>query len=179
MFHVIQEPLLTSQDYLNEYREKHQNDAYSHMLEQRSQLPVFQYKTALIDAVKRSRVIVVKGATGCGKTTQVCRIVLIAHLDLILVYFFCNIPFTYTRPYFGNAPFSLYLTCSTLSAYLYHLFVLPFGFWCVPSTLQNSYLDNAKSVNLWCVAAFQHTCLSFVCYLLVAELPQAPFSIPS
>lgn len=45
------------------------------MLEQRSQLPVFQYKTALIEAVKRSRVIVVKGATGCGKTTQVCRIV--------------------------------------------------------------------------------------------------------
>lgn len=88
MFHVIQEPLLTSQDYLNEYREKHQNDAYNHMLEQRSQLPVFQYKTALIEAVKRSRVIVVKGATGCGKTTQVCRIVLIAHLDLILVYFF-------------------------------------------------------------------------------------------
>ena len=87
MFHVIQEPLLTSQDYLNEYREKHQNDAYNHMLEQRSQLPVFQYKTALIEAVKRSRVIVVKGATGCGKTTQVCGIVLIAHLDLILVHF--------------------------------------------------------------------------------------------
>ena len=148
MFHVIQEPLLTSQDYLNEYREKHQNDAYNHMLEQRSQLPVFQYKTALIEAVKRSRVIVVKGATGCGKTTQVCRIVLITHLDLILVYFFCNIPFTYTRSYFGNAPFCLYLTCSTFSAYLYHLFVLLFGSWCVPSTLQNSYLDNAKSVNL-------------------------------
>ena len=87
MFHVIQEPLLTSQDYLNEYREKHQNDAYSHMLEQRSQLPVFQYKTALIETVKRSRVIVVKGATGCGKTTQVCGIVLIAHLDLILAHF--------------------------------------------------------------------------------------------
>ena len=71
---MIQEPLLTSQDYLNEYREKHQrNDTFKHMLEQRSQLPVFQYKSALIEAVKRNRVIVVKGATGCGKTTQVCK----------------------------------------------------------------------------------------------------------
>lgn len=70
---MFQEPLLTSQDYLNEYREKHQNnDAYKHMLEQRSQLPVFQYKSALVEAVKRNRVVVVKGATGCGKTTQVC-----------------------------------------------------------------------------------------------------------
>ena len=158
MFHVIQEPLLTSQDYLNEYSEKHQSDAYNHMLEQRSQLPVFQYKTALIEAVKRSRVIVVKGATGCGKTTQVCRM----YYLLILISFwytfkskgfglcfvFCNIPFTYTRPCFGNAPFGLCLTCNIFSAYLYHLFVLPFGFWCVPSTLQNSYLVNAKSVNL-------------------------------
>ena len=44
------------------------------MLEQRSQLPVFQYKSALIEAVKRNRVVVVKGATGCGKTTQVCNL---------------------------------------------------------------------------------------------------------
>ena len=71
--YVIQEPLLTSHDYLNEHREKHQNDAYKHMLEQRSQLPVFQYRSALIEAVKKNRVIVVKGATGCGKTTQVCK----------------------------------------------------------------------------------------------------------
>ena len=74
-FCTLQEPLLTSQDYLNEYREKHQtNDAFKNMLEQRSQLPVFQYRSALIEAVKRNRVIVVKGATGCGKTTQVCKI---------------------------------------------------------------------------------------------------------
>ena len=57
---------------MNEYREKHQNvDMYKRMLEQRSQLPVFQYKSALIEAIKRNRVVVVKGATGCGKTTQV------------------------------------------------------------------------------------------------------------
>ena len=57
---------------MNEYREKHQNvDMYKRMLEQRSQLPVFQYKSTLIEAIKRNRVVVVKGATGCGKTTQV------------------------------------------------------------------------------------------------------------
>lgn len=46
-------------------------DMYKRMLEQRSQLPVFQYKSALIEAIKKNRVVVVKGATGCGKTTQV------------------------------------------------------------------------------------------------------------
>ena len=44
---------------------------YKHMLEQRCQLPVFQYKSTLIEAIKNNRVVVVKGATGCGKTTQV------------------------------------------------------------------------------------------------------------
>ena len=69
---VNQEPIPTSQDYLNEYREKLQNvDMYKHMLEQRCQLPVFQYKSTLIEAIKNNRVVVVKGATGCGKTTQV------------------------------------------------------------------------------------------------------------
>ena len=70
--YFIQEPIPTSQDYLNELNEKRQNNsAFSHMLEQRSQLPVAQYRERLIEAVKRSRVLVVKGATGCGKTTQV------------------------------------------------------------------------------------------------------------
>lgn len=41
------------------------------MLEQRSQLPVFQYKSALVEAIRTNRVVVIKGATGCGKTTQV------------------------------------------------------------------------------------------------------------
>lgn len=44
---------------------------YKQMLEQQSQLPVFQYKSTLIEAIKKNRVVVVKGATGCGKTTQV------------------------------------------------------------------------------------------------------------
>ncbi|XP_074611136.1 ATP-dependent RNA helicase A-like [Acropora palmata] len=77
-----QEPLLTSQDYLNEYRDKHQsNEAFQQMLQQRSQLPVFQYKSALIEAAKRNRVIVVKGATGCGKTTQVPQYILDDYLE--------------------------------------------------------------------------------------------------
>ncbi|XP_078384818.1 ATP-dependent RNA helicase A protein-like [Oculina patagonica] len=77
-----QEPIPTSQDYLNEYREKHQNvDMYKRMLEQRSQLPVFQYKSALIEAIKKNRVVVVKGATGCGKTTQVPQYILDDYLE--------------------------------------------------------------------------------------------------
>lgn len=77
-----QEPIPTSQDYLNEYREKHQNvDAYKQMLDQRSQLPVFQYKSALIEAIRTNRVVVIKGATGCGKTTQVPQYILDEYIE--------------------------------------------------------------------------------------------------
>lgn len=77
-----QEPIPTSQDYLNEYREKHQNvDVYKNMLEQRSQLPVFQYKSALVEAIRTNRVVVIKGATGCGKTTQVPQYILDGYIE--------------------------------------------------------------------------------------------------
>ena len=68
---MIQEHWLTSQDYLNEYWEKHQrNDTFKHMLEQRSHLPVFQYKSALIEAVKRNWLQ--KNYSGLEKQKRLC-----------------------------------------------------------------------------------------------------------
>ena len=34
-------------------------------------LPIYQYKSVIIDAVKQHQVVVVAGDTGCGKSTQV------------------------------------------------------------------------------------------------------------
>ncbi|EDO35812.1 predicted protein [Nematostella vectensis] len=77
-----QAPILTSKDYLDEYQQKHQSDpTFKAMLEQRSQLPVFNYKHAILQAVHENRVIIIKGATGCGKTTQVPQFVLDAFLE--------------------------------------------------------------------------------------------------
>ena len=45
--------------------------ALQQMLEQRTQLPVAGYKNALLQAIRENQVVIVRGATGCGKTTQV------------------------------------------------------------------------------------------------------------
>ena len=63
---------MTSKDYHDEYHQKHQSDpSFKTLLEQRSQLPVFGYKRPILQAIHENRVIIIKGATGCGKTTQV------------------------------------------------------------------------------------------------------------
>ena len=62
----------TSQDFLQEYHNKHQsNEAFKSLLAQRSHLPVAEYRPQLVQAMKEHRVIIIRGATGCGKTTQV------------------------------------------------------------------------------------------------------------
>ena len=37
----------------------------------RQQLPVFNYKDKVLEAIHTHRVVLVTGGTGCGKTTQV------------------------------------------------------------------------------------------------------------
>nr|CDP97532.1 BMA-RHA-1, isoform g [Brugia malayi] len=43
---------------------------------QRELLPVYQYRDQLIDAIRNNSVTIVKGETGCGKSTQVCQYLL-------------------------------------------------------------------------------------------------------
>lgn len=41
------------------------------ILEDRAALPVNAYQQSVIDTVRRNRVTLIRGETGCGKTTQV------------------------------------------------------------------------------------------------------------
>ena len=67
-----QEPLATSEDFRKELTDRLNNDpALQQMLQQRSQLPVAGYRDALLQAIRDNQVVIVRGATGCGKTTQV------------------------------------------------------------------------------------------------------------
>uniref|UniRef100_A0AAF5PLE8 Helicase ATP-binding domain-containing protein n=1 Tax=Wuchereria bancrofti TaxID=6293 RepID=A0AAF5PLE8_WUCBA len=43
---------------------------------QRELLPVYQYRDQLIDTIRNNSVTIVKGETGCGKSTQVCQYLL-------------------------------------------------------------------------------------------------------
>jgi len=40
-------------------------------LEERQRLPVFNSRQQILEQIKRNNVILIRGATGCGKTTQV------------------------------------------------------------------------------------------------------------
>ncbi len=40
-------------------------------LQERQNLPVFNYRQQILEEIKRHNVILIRGATGCGKTTQV------------------------------------------------------------------------------------------------------------
>ncbi|VDK61767.1 unnamed protein product, partial [Anisakis simplex] len=44
--------------------------------EQRESLPVFQYRDHIVNTIDRSSVTLIKGETGCGKSTQVCQYLL-------------------------------------------------------------------------------------------------------
>lgn len=41
------------------------------LMEERGQLPVYPYRPAIVNAIANSRVTLIRGETGCGKTTQV------------------------------------------------------------------------------------------------------------
>ncbi|XP_050521951.1 ATP-dependent RNA helicase A-like [Daktulosphaira vitifoliae] len=42
----------------------------------RSKLPIFHKKNEIISAIGKNTVVLIKGSTGCGKTTQVCQFIL-------------------------------------------------------------------------------------------------------
>ena len=45
-----------------------------------SSLPIYEYTDTIVEAVRNNQVVVVEGQTGCGKTTQLPRILLRADL---------------------------------------------------------------------------------------------------
>ena len=60
-----------SDHLLQAEQSKHSQSAFAEMQRSRSELPVFEFRTHLLDMVRQNSVILVKGETGCGKTTQV------------------------------------------------------------------------------------------------------------
>ncbi|CAH1726470.1 unnamed protein product [Aphis gossypii] len=45
-------------------------------IKERSNLPIFNKKDAILDIIKNNSVVIIHGGTGCGKTTQVCQFIL-------------------------------------------------------------------------------------------------------
>lgn len=61
-----------STDLFNEWSERRKVDReLSQSLNERSKLPIFSMKEQILEAIDQNSVILIRGNTGCGKTTQV------------------------------------------------------------------------------------------------------------
>ncbi len=50
-------------------------------LKERSALPVSAFRKQILDAVQKNPVVIIRGATGCGKTTQIPQMLLEDYIE--------------------------------------------------------------------------------------------------
>ncbi|CAN7994330.1 unnamed protein product [Ixodes hexagonus] len=71
-----------SENILNSYNEQIDHDPkLKKMLDERYQLPVYNSYDCILDAVHQSPIVIIRGATGCGKTTQVPQYILDSYIN--------------------------------------------------------------------------------------------------
>ncbi|CAH8441467.1 unnamed protein product [Schistosoma intercalatum] len=51
------------------------------LMDERAQLPVNPYRASILEAVRRNKVTIIRGETGCGKTTQIPQFILDSYLE--------------------------------------------------------------------------------------------------
>lgn len=65
-----------SEDLQNDYQYKITTDEWKRIYEERKSLPVFVAERQVCDTIAANRVTLIRGQTGCGKTTQIPQLVL-------------------------------------------------------------------------------------------------------
>ncbi|XP_056647810.1 dosage compensation regulator isoform X1 [Diorhabda sublineata] len=66
-----------SEQMLKEWRSRLENDSsLIKSIQDRQHLPVYAMKSVIMEAINEHPVIIIRGNTGCGKTTQVCQFIL-------------------------------------------------------------------------------------------------------
>ncbi|XP_046383681.1 dosage compensation regulator [Ischnura elegans] len=66
-----------SDDLSNSFKEEMQNNTrLQEMVKKRRELPVYNSMRTIMEAINENPVIIIRGNTGCGKTTQVCQYIL-------------------------------------------------------------------------------------------------------
>ncbi|PZC80698.1 hypothetical protein B5X24_HaOG214099 [Helicoverpa armigera] len=66
-----------SADLEKHHRDMCQNSTlYQESIREREQLPVYAMRSQIMEAINENPVIIIRGNTGCGKTTQVCQFIL-------------------------------------------------------------------------------------------------------
>ncbi|KAF0307755.1 ATP-dependent RNA helicase A protein [Amphibalanus amphitrite] len=71
-----------SEDLCRSYQDQLKEDTQlQKMVEERQKLPVFETREHILHTINNNPVVVIRGATGCGKTTQVCQYILDEHIQ--------------------------------------------------------------------------------------------------
>ncbi|KAK9700540.1 Double-stranded RNA binding motif [Popillia japonica] len=65
-----------SEEMLKEFKGRQQDPDLQQSISERHQLPVYSMRGPIMEAINDNPVIIIKGNTGCGKTTQVCQFIL-------------------------------------------------------------------------------------------------------
>lgn len=66
-----------SADFERSLRERRLNDAeYRQFLEFRDKLPIAAMRSEILSAINENPVVIIRGNTGCGKTTQIAQYIL-------------------------------------------------------------------------------------------------------
>lgn len=68
---LLKEPPVSAVALFNEFQAKFEDQNFKDLLEKRKQLPVYNHKQQILGAITRSQVVIIRGDTGSGKTTQV------------------------------------------------------------------------------------------------------------
>ncbi|KAL5108829.1 ATP-dependent RNA helicase A [Taenia crassiceps] len=69
-----------SQTYKEQYDRRINSRVYNIIREERNSLPVAAFSQHILETIARNQVTLIKGETGCGKTTQVPQFILDSHL---------------------------------------------------------------------------------------------------
>ena len=76
--YFFQAPPPSGEELYNEFQAKWEDQHFKDTLEKRKELPVYNHKQHILDTIRDNQVIIIRGATGCGKTTQVGRIAVVS-----------------------------------------------------------------------------------------------------
>ncbi|XP_059062693.1 putative ATP-dependent RNA helicase DHX57 [Achroia grisella] len=72
----FEETLKENKEIAKRWLEKRDNSRYNKMMADRRKLPAWKMKNEILNAIKKSQVVVISGETGCGKSTQVPQYIL-------------------------------------------------------------------------------------------------------
>ncbi|KAJ1980822.1 helicase [Dimargaris xerosporica] len=79
----IMNPTAARLQYAKAYHQAQRTLPFQRLYERRTALPSWQYRAQVLSALSQHQVMIISGATGCGKTTQIPQFILDHYIELL------------------------------------------------------------------------------------------------